>query len=127
MKKVNEKLNDTIENNLKKIGEMINVDAAIGNPVKLENGDVFVPVSKVTYGFVNAGGEYGKVSIFKEGSDLPYSVGSGAVVSIKPCGFFIKQDNNYKVISTDNDFFTECIEKINLSFEKIKNLFGNKK
>ena len=83
----------------------------IGSPVKNECGDIIIPVSKVTFGLLAGGGEYGKLNIFKKGSDLPYSAGNGAIVSIKPCGFLLKTEGSYKVLSIADNAYENLIEK----------------
>lgn len=125
MKNNNEKIGRSVESLLKSINEMINTDAVIGNPI-INGEDVIIPVTKVTYGFINGGGEYGKISIFKNGNDLPYSVGNGAVVSMKPYGFLVKKDGVFSLLSAEKDSFEKIIDTVSISIEKILNR-GDKK
>jgi len=109
MKKQSEnKINSIIQNVLKNINGLIDVNTAIGTPIKMDNGDYVFPVSKVTVGVLSGGGEYGKLGVFTKNNDLPFSAGNGAIVSIKPSGFLVKNNVSYKLISTSND----PIEKI---------------
>ena len=86
----NNRINKAIETALKNLSTMVDVNTVVGKPIKTENGEYVVPISKVTVGVLSGGGEYGKVGIFKKGSDLPYSAGNGAIISVKPCGFLLK-------------------------------------
>ena len=65
----------------------------------------------MTIGVIVGGGEYGKLSIFKKNDDLPYSAGNGAVVSVKPCGFIVKEDGKYKVLTVSENSYEKIIDK----------------
>ncbi|MBR2870511.1 MAG: hypothetical protein IKB98_03960 [Clostridia bacterium] len=123
MQSVNDKnrINNVIENAIKNLNGLVDVDTVMGSPIKGDNGEIILPFSKVTFGLLVGGGEYGKVSIFKNSSDLPYSAGNGAVVSIKPSGFLIKENNsdNFKVVSVSETSYEKFIEK---ATDFIKNL-----
>ncbi|MBQ6921727.1 MAG: hypothetical protein IJQ66_01420 [Clostridia bacterium] len=109
-----------VEGSLKNLQQAVNVDTVIGSPVKSENGDVIIPLSKVTFCVLTGGGEYGKVNIFKSSKDGPFSAGNGSIVSIKPCGFLIKTDNDYKVLSIGNGGYDAVIDKVSDFFEKLQ-------
>ena len=57
----NNKINKAIETAIKSLGTIIDVNTVVGKPIKTENGDYVVPISKVTIGVLAGGGEYGKV------------------------------------------------------------------
>lgn len=110
--KENNKINDVVETAMKNLGELIDVNTVVGSPLKTEEGDLVIPVSKVTFGILSGGGEYGKLNIFQKNSDLPYSAGNGAIVSVKPCGFLIKRcGEEYKVLSVDNGALGGALDK----------------
>jgi len=44
---------------MESIKEMVDVNTIVGDPVQTEDGQVIVPVSRVTFGFAAGGGEYG--------------------------------------------------------------------
>ena len=114
----NNRIDKVVESALKNISQMIDVNTVIGKPIKTENGDYVLPVSKVTVGVLVGGGEYGKINIFKSSSDLPYSAGNGAIISIKPYGFLIKDINDkYKMISISEKPIEKIIEKFSDIFE----------
>ena len=124
MQSLNEKnrINDVVDTALKNMSVLSDVNMIMGNAIKGENGEVIIPFSKVTMGVLVGGGEYGKVSIFKKGDDLPYSAGNGSVVSIKPCGFLIKNSTNsdFKVVSVSDSPYEKFIEKASEFLENLK-------
>ncbi|MBE5754324.1 MAG: sporulation protein YtfJ [Clostridiales bacterium] len=107
----NNKINATIETTLKNISNLIDVNTVVGKPIKTEDGEYVVPVSKVTVGVLSGGGEYGKVNIFTKDTDLPFSAGNGAIISVKPCGFLIKEGKKFKVITVSDNSFDKLIDK----------------
>lgn len=112
MEEKNNRLKSIIDSAIKNIQSLINVDTIIGTPIKNEDNDIIIPISKVTFGILSGGGEYGKVTIFKNEEDLPYSAGNGTIVQIKPCGFLIKtKENEYKALSISDNSLNNLIEK----------------
>ncbi len=110
--KIDNKIKEVIEGAVKSLNELIDVNTVMGKPYENEDGDFIVPVAKVTFGIISGGGEYGKVTVFNKSSDLPFSAGNGAIVSIKPCGFLIKDKNNdYKSISISDNAMQNVLEK----------------
>ena len=78
------KINGAIESTLKNISNLIDVNTVVGSPIKVDNGEYIIPISKVTVGILAGGGEYGKLGIFQKGEDHPYSAGNGSIISVKP-------------------------------------------
>ena len=70
----------TMEN----IRDMVDVNTVIGDPVIAAEGATIIPISRVSFGFVAGGGEYGAKP---ELSDIPFAGGSGAGVTVQPMGF----------------------------------------
>lgn len=109
---------------MEKIKEMADVNAIIGQPIRLEDGTTIIPVSKVSYGFASGG------------SDLPskydknlFGGGAGAGVSIKPEGFLvISPDGTAKMVpmESSSDPISTAIEKVPMVIEKVQG-FVNKK
>lgn len=106
-----DRINQTIQSTLKNLSNLIDVNTVVGTPIKTQDGEYIVPVSKVTVGVLSGGGEYGKLGIFKKSEELPYSAGNGSIISIKPCGFLLKENGSYKVLSVPNTPYEKLIEK----------------
>lgn len=117
----NNRITKVIESTFKNLSNIIDVNTVVGKPVKTDNGDFLVPISKVTIGILMGGGEYGKVTIFKKESDLPYSAGNGAIVSIKPCGFLLKEDDKFKLLSVSDKPYEKLLDKASDFIMELKN------
>ena len=70
----------TMEN----IRDMVDVNTVIGDPVTAAEGATIIPISRVSFGFLAGGGEYGAQP---ELSDIPFAGGTGAGVTVQPMGF----------------------------------------
>lgn len=116
----NNKINKAIETALKNLSTMVDVNTVIGKPIKTDNGEYVVPISKVTVAVLSGGGEYGKVSVFKKSSDLPYSAGNGAVISIKPCGFLLKEGEKFKILTVAENPYEKLIDKATNFIDDLK-------
>lgn len=110
---------------MEKIKEMADVNAIIGEPIKLDNGTTIIPISKVSYGFASGG------------SDLPskyeknlFGGGAGAGVSIKPEGFLvISPDGTAKMVPMEasSDPISTAIEKVPGIIDKVTGFINKKK
>ena len=101
-------VSDLLGISIEKIKEMADVNAIIGEPIKLPDGTTIIPVSKVSYGFASGGSDLPS----KYDKDL-FGGGAGAGVSIKPEGFLvISPDGAAKMVNMEgsNDPISNAIE-----------------
>ncbi len=110
---------------IEKIKEMADVNAIIGEPIKLPDGTTIIPVSKVSYGFASGGSDLPS----KYDKDL-FGGGAGAGVSIKPEGFLvISPDGSAKMVNMEgaNDPISNAIDKAPALIDKITSIVNKKK
>ena len=119
MENKNNKIEEVVSTAMKNLSEIISSNKVLGNEIITAGGDSLFPVSKITFGVLNGGGEYGKTGIFSNGKCYPFSAGNGALVSVKPCGFLIKtNDGEYKLVNSENsldllvDRIVDFVDKI---------------
>ena len=123
----NNKINKVVDTALKDLNTMIDVNMAIGTPIKTDDGDLILPISKVTLATLSGGGEYGKTGLFKK-DDLPFSAGNGSIISLKPSAFLIKEGKNYKLMALDDSPYDKIIEKATDIFNNLTSVnYGVKK
>ena len=118
-------VSDLLGISIVKIKEMADVNAIIGEPIKLPDGTTIIPVSKVSYGFASGGSDLPS----KYDKDL-FGGGAGAGVSIKPEGFLvISPDGAAKMVNMEgaNDPISNAIEKAPMVIEKISGFINKKK
>lgn len=81
---------------MESIREMVDVNTVVGDPVATQDGSTIIPISKVSFGFVAGGGEYGGS---QAGAEMPFAGGAGAGVSVHPMGFLVCSQNGVRMLS----------------------------
>ncbi len=113
-------INTVVENTFKGLGEMVDVNTVIGQPFDMDNGDKVFPICKVTVGTLCGGGEYGKIGFLDKQKNLPFSAGNGSIVSLKPCGFLIKSNDKYQILSVCEEPYERLFNKASEFLEKMQ-------
>jgi len=111
MAEKNEKINNLIDFSMEKLDDLADVNTVIGKPIITASGFQIIPFSKVTFGNLSGGGEYGDVKIVKETDAFPFAGGSGAVVSMKPMGFLIDDGKSCKILRITDEPLDNLIER----------------
>ena len=115
---------DLLGVSIDKIKQMADVNAVIGEPIKLEDGTTIIPISRVSYGFASGGSDLPS----KYDKDL-FGGGAGAGVSIKPEGFLvISPDGTAKMVNMDsgNDPISNVINNVPNLINKVQDFMGKK-
>ncbi len=103
---------------LSQIKEMIDVDKIVGNPIKLEDGSLVLPISKVGFGFGSGGSEFGNEN--RATDNHPFGGGSAAGVTLNPVAFIVVSGGKVELLHIDQK--THIIEKlVDLITEKLNN------
>jgi sporulation protein YtfJ len=84
-----------METSMQSIREMVDVNTVLGDAIVAKDGSTVVPVSKVSFGFIAGGGEYGDNNA-SEG--YPFAGGAGAGVSLQPVGFLVCGDDRVRML-----------------------------
>ena len=89
-------MSTTLEN----IRDMIDVNTVIGEPITAADGSTVIPISRVSFGFVAGGGEYGKgAARADEGrGEHPFAGGTGAGVTVQPLGFLVTSSDQTRML-----------------------------
>lgn len=122
MRKNENKTAEVINASLKDFGGYVDADLILSKPQKLDGGVTIMPVSKVTFGFLNGGGEYGEIKLFSKAKTHPFAGGNGAMVSLTPCGFLIVKNGSSKFIKTGESTLESVAEK---TIDFVKNIIEN--
>jgi sporulation protein YtfJ len=111
------------------IKEMVDVNTIVGDPVISTDGATIIPITKVSFGFVAGGGEYG-ASGKQGGQDTgqgqphPFAGGASSGVSICPVGFLVVDENNIQLLPvTGRTMVEHLIEAVPDFIVEIKEAF----
>ncbi len=126
---------------LQNIKEMVDVNTILGNPVETPDGNVVIPISKVTFGFAAGGSEFetlnqGKVREKEkdrererntEGqnqANFPFGGGSGAGITIHPVAFLVVGNENIKLLPVESNVLIDrVLDSAPDILERVKGLF----
>ena len=89
-------INNMVDTTIEKIKGLVDVNTIIGETIKLDDGTVIIPVSKVSYGFASGGSEFSGKKVNNENL---FGGGSGAGVTISPIAFLtVNRDGNIRIL-----------------------------
>lgn len=107
------------------IKEMVDVNTVVGDPVISTDGSTIIPISKVSFGFVSGGGEYGESKDDSEsGSKYPFSGGAGSGICITPVGFLVVSDGEVQMLPVSGrSLVDQIVETVPHVITEIKDAF----
>ena len=103
-----------------KIRAMADADTIIGKEIKLDNGIVIIPISKVSFGFASGGSDFPS----NKNNQL-FGGGAGAGISVTPTAFIVINNNDVRMlqISKKADATDKAIDMLPALFDKVTALF----
>lgn len=113
-----EQVNDIIKNAMEKLKNLVETNTVVGSPIKLDNNQTIIPVSKINVGFVAGGGEV-KCNLKKiKSENYPFAGGSGSGFNITPIGFLVINNDKIEFIAVDKMSVLKEWGKISTAFLK---------
>lgn len=121
-------IGDLMQTAMTSIKDMVDVNTVIGDPVQTAGGATIIPISKVSFGYVTAGGDLTtqeKAHRAVEPVDFPFAGGSGAGVSVQPVGFLVVQDGGVRMLPASCATVADrVVDLIPTVMEDVKNLIN---
>ncbi len=110
---------------MSEIKEMVDVNTVVGDPVISTDGSTIIPISKVSFGFVSGGGEYGAAKDSTEDeSKYPFSGGAGSGVCITPVGFLVVSEGDVRLLPVSGrTIIDQIVETVPNVITEIKDAF----
>ncbi len=96
---MSQNITEIIKNTFDTVKSGIDADNIVGTPVTLSDGTIVIPISKVSFGYVSGGGEYG--FNYEIDDSYPYAGGIGAGANITPIGFVASSSGKTSFIKID--------------------------
>ena len=110
------------------IKDMVDVNTVIGQPVHAGTDATVIPISRVSFGYVTAGGDISSQEQRHhepENGDFPFAGGSGAGVSVQPVGFLVVNGDSVRMLpATCQSVADRMVELIPTVMEDVKNLIS---
>jgi sporulation protein YtfJ len=114
---------------MSEIKEMVDVNTIIGDAIITPDGSTILPISRVSFGFVSGGGEYGKDNATMQGDVRhPFGGGGGSGITITPVGFLVVKGEDVRLLNVSHgNTYEALIEKIPQIIMQTKKMFDQKK
>lgn len=109
--------------------DMVDVNTVIGDPVVTQTGSTIIPVSKVSFGYVTAGGDLGRNDKHTQTQDsaFPFAGGSGAGVSVQPVGFLVVMGESVRMLPAQSLTVADrMVELLPGVVEDVKHMFDRR-
>lgn len=107
------------------IKDMVDVNTVIGQPVQASSGATVIPISRVSFGYVTAGGDLSGHEKRSEEAEFPFAGGSGAGVSVQPVGFLVVSGDSVRMLpATCHSVADRMVELIPTVMEDVKSLIA---
>ena len=109
-------MSTTLEN----IRDMIDVNTVVGEPITAGDGATIIPISRVSFGFVAGGGEYGAPRKTEPGAgEHPFAGGTGAGVTVQPLGFLVTGPDQTRMLPA------QCFQPLDRTLELIPQVLAD--
>ena len=112
-------INNLLDISLENITKMVDVSKIVGQPIRVDENNILIPVSKVVFGFGAGGSEFstkqtGKAYDLELGEELfPFGGGSGGGINISPVAFLKVSDGDMKIMNVEkNPTLTEKLLEV---------------
>ena len=109
---------------MESIRDMIDVNTVVGEPIATADGATIVPISRVSFGFVAGGGEYGLQDAQHSATpqeEMPFAGGAGAGVTVQPLGFLVTGPDAVRLLPA------QCYQPIDRLIELIPQVVAEMK
>ncbi len=87
---------------MSELKEMIDVNTIVGTPFVSPGGCTIIPISRLSFGFVSGGGEYGHPGHTREEVKFQFGGGTASGVSINPVAFMVADEENIKLLTVSH-------------------------
>jgi sporulation protein YtfJ len=111
---------------MSEIKQMVDVNTIVGDAIVTPDGSTILPVSKVSFGFVTGGSEYGdkKEQVVSENIKPPFGGGGGAGITIYPIAFLIIKNDDVKMMTVEHpNTYETLLDKIPTILNQVKKMF----
>ena len=112
-------INNLLDISLENITRMVDVGKIVGQPIRVDEKNIVIPVSKVVFGFGAGGSEFttkqtGKAYDMELSDELyPFGGGSGGGINISPVAFLKISEGHMNIINMEkNSSLTEKLLEI---------------
>ena len=75
-------ISELMQTAMSSMKDMVDVNTVVGHPVQASSGSTIIPISRVTFGYMTAGGDLLADKPAKDAPDFPFAGGSLSLIHI---------------------------------------------
>jgi len=91
-------ITELMQSTIQKIKELANSETIVGEPIRISDSTVILPVSKVSVGFASGGSDFPS----KNNAEL-FGGGGGAGITVTPKAFLVVENGNVRLLQLAKD------------------------
>lgn len=97
-----------MQTTMENLQKMVDVNTILGDPVETPDGNVILPVSRVSFGFAAGGSQYAPANGNEDkrneekSEELPFGGGTGAGMSLNPVAFLVVGQGQVRLMPVDS-------------------------
>ena len=117
-------ITELMQSTIQKIKELANSETIVGEPIKISETTVILPVSKVSVGFASGGSDFPS----KNNAEL-FGGGGGAGITVTPKAFLVVENGNVRLLqlAKDGESIDRLCNMIPDAVNQITSLFKKEK
>lgn len=121
-------VSEMIENAMKNMQHMIDVNSVIGQPIRPDSDTLIIPVAKVTCGFGGGGSDIMKNQGVKAAAETTFAGGIGGGTSVKTEAFLVISGGNVRIVPVDMNATTmdKIVDMVPGMVDKVSGFFAKK-
>ena len=116
-----------METAMESLKSMVDVNTILGDPVETPDGNVIVPVSRVSFGFAAGGTEFESQKESKQADgSFPFGGGSGGGISLNPVAFLVVGQGQVRLLPVDNTaIYDRLLDMVPGVIDRVQGIFNN--
>ena len=117
-------IDNMMQTTMENIRSMVDVNTVVGAPVTGTKGTTIIPISKVSFGFVTGGGEYGEGKKEPIETRYPFAGGTACGVTIAPVAFMVEKKDQIRLLTaTQRDLMDKFFDSIPQMASEVRKMF----
>lgn len=129
-------INGLMDSAMSNIKSMVDVNTIVGEPVRVPDGTIIIPISTVSFGFGAGGSEFCKAKQTNGDSTPMFGGGCGGGANVKPVAFLVVGNGSVRMMTIGGqlspiekvlDLVPEMIDKLNNTIISLSEKHAEKK
>lgn len=118
-------VSEMLENTMKSIKTMVDVNSVIGEPIKVDDNTIVIPVARVSYGFCGGGSDMVSKN---SAADKNFAGGVGGGTSAKAEAFLVISGGNVRIVPVSANASTadKIVDMVPGMVDKVSGFFSKK-